>query len=111
MAETLAEWAMRATPAEIDRANWRIVASGMRKMRIELEALKGGNQSWCGPYLQIAESCGKEPEIKMTSDEIRAAFEKACPMFDLRRGSLGYKDDETTWAFEGFKRAYRHLGL
>lgn len=57
--ETLAEWAVRATPADIERANWRAVAHCVRKMRDELQK-DGCRRSWIDPYLAIAESCGKE---------------------------------------------------
>lgn len=72
--ETLAEWAVRATPAEIERANWRAVAHCMRKMRDELQK-DGCRRSWIDPYLAIAESCGKESLAASPAQE--TAFQKA----------------------------------
>lgn len=58
--ETLSEWAERATPEEVERADWRVVAEGMRKMRTEIES-NGANHSWIGVYIAIADLHGKEP--------------------------------------------------
>lgn len=51
--ETLVEWALLATPAEINAANWRVVLQGLLKARYELEK-DGATHSWVGPYIDIA---------------------------------------------------------
>ena len=59
--ETLAEWAVQATPEEIDRADWRIAAAGLRKAIAELES-SGCTRSDLRVYLAIAEDHGREPD-------------------------------------------------
>ena len=56
--ESLAEWVARATPAELNAANWRVVYQGLLRARTELEAT-GVRHSWIGPYLDIAKQEGE----------------------------------------------------
>lgn len=60
--QTLVEWALSATPEQLERGDWRIVCAGLRQAKERFAEAKLGNQSWLDCYIQIAESRGKEPE-------------------------------------------------
>ncbi len=51
--ESLAEWALRATPEEFNAANWGAVHQGLLRAREELKKT-GVVHSWVGPYIDIA---------------------------------------------------------
>lgn len=74
---TLAEWALQATPEEIDAANWKVVFDGLLKARTELDKT-GVNHSWLYPYINIAADGAKTPkpkqQQKLTREQIREVF-------------------------------------
>ena len=51
--ESLVDWAMRATPEELNTANWGAVHKALLRARKELE-ITGVVHSWIGPYIDIA---------------------------------------------------------
>lgn len=93
--ETLAEWAVRATPAEIERANWRAVAHCVRKLRDELQK-DGCRRSWIDPYLDIAESCGGEPLAASPASQSKTAIINGKPAtaFSLLAALIDIYDDQ-----------------
>jgi len=64
--QSLVEWALSATPDQLQRGDWRIVCAGLRQAKQRFFDAKLGNQSWLNCYIQIAESRGKEPDAELT---------------------------------------------
>lgn len=49
----LSEWALNATPEEINKANWKVIYQGLLRAQHELEKTSVVH-SWLYPYLHIA---------------------------------------------------------
>lgn len=95
--ETLAEWALRATPEEFNAANWGVVHQGLLRAREELEKT-GVVHSWIGPYIGIArqesQRVSPTPAARVDSqpeDENDAHNFAICQHFDhwlIEKGAL-----------------------
>lgn len=82
--QTLVEWALSATPEQLERGDWRIVCAGLRQAKERFAEARLGNQSWLDCYIQIAESRGKEPgagdrvQVPLTDSQ---AYAISAPIF------------------------------
>lgn len=63
-----------ASPEELERGNWKIVAYNFNKVREAYDDVTGVRHSWIDPAINIAKSCAEQPLSPVTAPEYTAAI-------------------------------------